>query len=99
MSKFTIAKEVLATRTALGLSQPELASLIGVHQLTVSKWERGVLVPSDYQQKLLHAIRAGILEHKVDVKAWLRNTGPIPTLAYLIATAFHMGPRTVWRPV
>lgn len=34
--------ELKATRARLGLSQPALARLLGVHPLTVSKWERGL---------------------------------------------------------
>ena len=31
-----------AARKSLGLSQPALAKILGVHWLTVSRWERGV---------------------------------------------------------
>ncbi len=49
--------EVAAVRSAVGLTQGQLAQLLGVHPLTVSKWERSVLVPSPYQAALLHAFR------------------------------------------
>ena len=43
-------------RQRLGLSQSAFAKLLGVHAMTVSKWERGVLEPSAHQQRLLKAL-------------------------------------------
>ena len=43
-------------RQRLGLSQSAFAQLLGVHAMTVSKWERGVLKPSAHQQRLLKAL-------------------------------------------
>jgi transcriptional regulator with XRE-family HTH domain len=39
----------------LDVSQRQLALLLGVHELTVSKWERGKAAPTTYQQALLMA--------------------------------------------
>ena len=47
-------REVHAVRVALDVSQTQLAALLGVHALTVSKWERGILSPSPYAQAFLH---------------------------------------------
>lgn len=49
------AEEIRNIRNRLGLRQPQLAQLLGVHPLTVSKWERGVLRPSAHQQTLLQS--------------------------------------------
>lgn len=49
--------EVSAVRTQLNLSQVQLAQLLGVHPLTVSKWERGLLVPTPHQSALLQSFR------------------------------------------
>jgi len=49
------AAEVSALRTALRLTQGQFATLLGVHSLTVSKWERGVLAPSPYQDALMQS--------------------------------------------
>ena len=49
MNEIDIAK----VRTALGLTQAQLAQLLGIHPLTVSKWERGQGSPNPYQQMLL----------------------------------------------
>jgi transcriptional regulator with XRE-family HTH domain len=35
--------DLKSRRLALGLSQPELAEALGVHPMTLSKWEREVL--------------------------------------------------------
>jgi len=43
-------------RQRLGLSQSAFARLLGVHAMTVSKWERGVLKPGAHQQRLLQAL-------------------------------------------
>lgn len=43
-------------RLRLELSQKELAELLGVHAMTVSKWERGVLNPNAHQQRILQAL-------------------------------------------
>ena len=40
-------------RSHLELSQAELATILGVHWVTVSKWERGVLAPDPYRDALL----------------------------------------------
>lgn len=42
-------------RHRLGLSQPQLAQLLGVHSMTVSRWERGdpTTSPNPYQLALM----------------------------------------------
>jgi len=35
------------------MTQEQLSQLLGVHSLTISKWERGVLTPTAYQKALL----------------------------------------------
>ncbi len=45
--------EVKAIRSSLGFTQTQFAQLLGVHSLTVSKWERDELHPSPHQQAML----------------------------------------------
>jgi molybdopterin-binding protein len=45
-----------ALRARLGLTQAELAELVGAHPMTVSKWERGLLAPSAHQRRVLRAL-------------------------------------------
>jgi molybdopterin-binding protein len=50
--------DVAALRRRARLTQAALAELVGVHTMTVSKWERGVLRPSAHQAGLLRALAA-----------------------------------------
>ena len=67
---------VLDTRHRLGLTQIEFAALLGVHPLTVSKWERGALEPSSYFEALI----------AVFDRAWHRNRFVGGTVSRLIAS-------------
>jgi molybdopterin-binding protein len=71
----------LATlRSRLGLTQVRLAEVLGVHAMTVSKWERGVLQPLARQRTILRALQA-VAEGKT-------ARGPAPELAGLLNQAF-----------
>lgn len=48
--------DVARARRRAGLTQTRLARLLGVHSITVSKWERGVLAPNARQQAILRAL-------------------------------------------
>jgi len=52
------AKLTLETRTALGLSQPEFARRLGVVAQTISRWERGEVLPQAEQRKKLTELHA-----------------------------------------
>lgn len=54
--------EIAHVRSALSLTQAQLASLLGCHVLTISKWECGRLIPSPYQVALLRSF--GIAQEK-----------------------------------
>jgi molybdopterin-binding protein len=49
-------KSLKPLRRKLELSQQQLAQLLGVHVMTVSKWERGLLGPSEHQRRVLRAL-------------------------------------------
>ncbi|MFH1748333.1 MAG: helix-turn-helix domain-containing protein [Planctomycetota bacterium] len=51
------AAAVIEVRLKLDLTQVQLASLLGVHPLTVSKWERGLLSPTPYQSAILDSFK------------------------------------------
>lgn len=44
-----------ALRRSLGVSQAELASLLGAHAMTVSRWERDAAQPGEHAARLLAA--------------------------------------------
>lgn len=46
-------EQIKSIRKKLNLGQTEFGNLFGVHSMTVSKWERGVLNPNAYQIALL----------------------------------------------
>lgn len=48
-----MAINVAQVRKKLGLSQAHFGNLFGVHPMTVSKWERDILRPTDYQLALM----------------------------------------------
>jgi|SRR5690349_24340632 putative transcriptional regulator len=50
--------DVAGLRTALSLTQGQLAQLLGVHPLTVSKWERGALSPGPHEVALMRSFLA-----------------------------------------
>jgi molybdopterin-binding protein len=51
-------KAVRSLRQRLGLSQVDFGRLLGVHTMTVSKWERGLLEPNEHQRGVLRALHA-----------------------------------------
>jgi DNA-binding transcriptional regulator YiaG len=55
--KLTVAEQVKAARLNLGLEQVEFAGLLGVHPITVSRWERGHAMPSPWQRAIVNALR------------------------------------------
>lgn len=82
MNSMTIA----ALRKDLGLSQPEFGQLFGVHPMTVSKWERDVLAPNEYQIALMREFQKAIKDEKArqTVKAVLIGAGIAAALLLLL---------------
>ena len=70
-----------AVRRRLGLTQGELAALVGAHPMTVSKWERGVLRPPRHQARLLRALSRA-------APAGPAARDPVRRLAELLGTAY-----------
>lgn len=54
-------KRVKKARTQLGLTQGRLAAMLGVHPITLSRWERGLSLPPPYNHQQLAALEAGTL--------------------------------------
>ena len=52
-------------REDLHLNQAQFGQLFGVHPMTVSKWERGVLAPNDYQQSLMQEFKKSAQDKEV----------------------------------
>ena len=85
------ASEVYSVRSKLGLSQVQLAQLLGVHPLTVSKWERGLLAPTPHQSALLQSFKkASQSKQQVgdEVSNLLLTAGVAMALFALLSAAF-----------
>lgn len=59
------AEFVKTTRDSLGLTQVQLAQLMGIHPITISKWERNESAPTAYQQTLLNHFREAAKEKAI----------------------------------
>jgi len=79
-------------RRGMGFTQIELADLIGVHPITVSRWERGVLSPHPWQSKLIETLAEPGYLSSIDRinRAWHRAKGesPIRSLYLLLMRNF-----------
>lgn len=80
------ANEVKQIREILGLTQVQLAQLMGLHPITVSKWERGESEPTPYQTNLLNHFREGARtkEVKENLVQVLLGMGVAVALALLL---------------
>ena len=80
------ASEIRKLRDKLGLNQAEFAQLVGVHPITVSKWERGEAVPSAYQNALFEQFSTGARSRNVrnTLKDVLVSAGVIFAVALLL---------------
>lgn len=82
---------ITALRRDLGLSQAEFGQLFGSHAMTVSKWERGVLAPSAYQQALLHQFRRTADKQRAQAQEKVKNllvgAGVVAALVWLLGSA------------
>ena len=86
------AAEVLSVRTELGLNQVQFAQLLGVHPLTISKWERGVNVVPPHQKAMLESFRqASAAKESVgkDIAKLLVTAGAVMAILVLLETAFR----------
>ena len=81
---------VLAVRTALGISQGDLAALLGLHCVTICRWEKDLQRPSPWQQALLREF-AQAAKRKKDVGPtavkFLAESGAAAALFYLLNAA------------
>jgi putative transcriptional regulator len=87
-----VGSEVQRIRGALGLNQVQCAQLLGVHPLTISKWERGVNpVPPHYQALLESFKKARAAKESVgeDVAKLLVTAGAVMAILVLLETAFR----------
>lgn len=84
------ADEITLIRRCLQMTQAELAILVGAHEMTVSKWERGRLRPTRFQIGLLGvASRAVSVVPDIGLAARAQLVaGPMPALALLFNVVY-----------
>jgi len=79
---------VLKLRQDLQMSQVEFAQLFGVHFMTASRWERGILEPTPYQMALMEQFRKKAdskqAEEMENVKKLLVGAGVVAALLWLL---------------
>lgn len=69
-------EDIAKLRKRLGLAQPQFAQLLGVHAITVSRWERGDqrVSPSPYQVALMAEFeKAAASKEAAQIKEALGN--------------------------
>lgn len=75
----------------MGLSQTEFGQLFGIHAMTVSKWERGILRPSPYQLALMNGFKLTADRKKEavqeQVKQLLIGAGVVAALVWLLSSS------------
>ncbi len=78
--------EIRSIRQLLGLNQAQFAQLMGVHAITVSKWESGITSPTDYQVAFLSQYRIAAKDKQVrdDLKNVLIVAGVIAAVILLL---------------
>ncbi|HKB60166.1 MAG TPA: helix-turn-helix domain-containing protein [Gallionellaceae bacterium] len=81
--------EIAVLRKSLGLTQADFAQLFDAHVMTISKWERGVAVPSAYQVSLMEHFKQKAEQQaeqaKTEVKNLLIGAGVIAALVWLLS--------------
>ena len=83
------ALEIKSIRELLALNQLQFSQLLGVHPITVSKWERGIASPTDYQHAFLSQFQVAAKNKKTrdDLKNVLIVAGVIAALILLFQAA------------
>jgi len=76
-------------RDRLGLTQQQLAQMLGVHPMTVSRWERDLAQPPPYNTQQLLLMDAGV--EKMDKKEIGRLMAMIATGLFVGALALIVG--------
>lgn len=76
----------------MGLTQAHFADLLGVHALTVSKWERGKLTPSPRQRAMMKCFGLALRnDRQIGDRATqiLLESGAVEALFLIMKSAFE----------
>lgn len=82
------AQGIRRVRISLGLLQPQLAAILGVHRLTVVRWETGKLSPNPFQAEILRQAKKVQAEGcKEKIRRLLAEHKPVLALRALLVGA------------
>jgi hypothetical protein len=83
--------QIRLLREVLGLTQQQLALMLGVHPMTVSRWERGSALPTGYNTQQLRFLERGSSgmrqEHRDRFLSLVGMGFFVAALAFVIALA------------
>ena len=91
---YHMALDVKALRKSIGLTQEQLAALMGITSITVNRWEHKRTEPTDYQVALLG--RLELAARCADAKRigpMLAADGPMAGLTFLLNLAANQEAR------
>ncbi len=84
--------EIAHIRHQLGATQSVMAALLGVHAVTICKWEKGRNRPTPWQEMMLRAFWDAAKadpDLKYEVCDALAKQGVVRTLTQVLAAAFE----------
>src|SRR5215813_4361343 len=87
-SKLRAPVDLKRLRKRLGVSQSELAALLGTHTMTVSKWERKKSEPGEHHRRLLQAF-ARAAERGARFDGEEAGQDPVRFLAHVLDQAYR----------
>ncbi len=91
--------EVATTRHALGLTQTELATILGLHYVTICRWENGHMEPKPWVLAIFDRFRiaARVADVGGRMARVLAARGPIAAMYLGLAASYGRTPKTIER--
>ena len=81
----TVGAAVAEVRQRLSITQVALARLIGVHPMTISRWERDELRVGPWHRQLLIALVSAQPRDNLEQRLSETNSNPVLVLAHLLS--------------
>ena len=75
-------------RLALGLTQRELADIVGAHAMTISRWERGLAEPKGHQSRIFEVLEIAAARG-TPLPPGVDRTDSMRVLAHWISRAYE----------
>jgi len=81
--------QIVDVRKGLGLTQTQFGQLLGVHEMTVSRWERNEFPPTPYQETLIEEFKKVAKDKEVKDKLgrFLIGAGFVAALLFILGKA------------